>query len=580
MIKKYRMLGGNLGGKGMQVTFASKETALDKIPDPRLVNHVQLPPDTSRDIITMGAKYVESRENLNRAWFANSELVTAYNTIPYKALDVEHDVEKVVGHIYSSMYVDRANNNILDPTELAKMKPEDLDKIMIDVIVGGVVYIDRFPELESPVSTKAYKLSMETYFDEFDIMLENGTRLTLEEADLYGLGEFIDQLMGSFESVEDFNLAHSLMVITADNKKAPMKIYKYLKGLLFSGGGLVLNPACPSCHILTTSCDVCDDVKEAASMKTDEGSTQFSIDLRKVDSYMEKIRDKGGKPTVHRVDEDLENKAQAEDVPMVPTAPTDPTPPANESVTTPTPIDLRVGDPPRPTAPPTDFPPSSHSPTPIDQSANPAPCPNYMLDQDMACLFADKQCEVGGNRTNKSCYRWFKDEQGAWKFDGRNHVDDDEEIVINDNMEPVVIIDENNPVSAAMKRKKMDWMATKVEEMENFLEAFHLEREEILAKYEHAAAWSTEMINNLPNGSFAVVEKGYKAGESPKSARHLPYKDGGGKVDLPHLRNALARMSQIKSVLGTEGDSELRARAKAKLSPLAKKHFPNTTTED
>jgi hypothetical protein len=461
MIKKYKMLGGNLGGKGSQITFASKELALDKIPDPRLINHIQLPPDTSRDIITMGAKYVESRDNLNRAWFANSELVLAYHTIPYKALDIEHDVEKVVGHIYSSMYVNRANNSVLDPTELSKMDPIELDKLMIDVIVGGVVYIDRFPELESPVSTKAYKLSMETYFDEFDIMLENGTRLSLDEAELYGLGEFIEQLMGSFETPEEFDLAHSLMVTTADNKKLPMKIYKYLRGLLFSGGGLVLNPACPSCHILTTSCD-CDDLQEAASMNTDTSSTQFSLDLRKVDSYMEKIRNKGGKPTVHTVDEDLENKDQAYDYGM--------------------PEDQRSGDPSIPAAPPSLPPPSSITPTDMDQTANPAQCPNYMLNQDVTCLFADKQCEVAGNRQNKSCYRWFKGDDKVWKYDSRNHIDDDEEIVVNTGMEPIVDIDETNPGTASISEDMVKWLSLKNEQMEGFLEAFCIERELDLEK--------------------------------------------------------------------------------------------------
>lgn len=93
---------------------------------------------------------------------------------------------------------------------------------------------------------------------------------------------------------------------------------------------------------------------------------------------------------------------------------------------------------------------------------------------------------------------------------------------------------------------------------------------------EQAAVWTTQYINGLPNSSFAVVEKGYKAGESPKGARHLPYKGSDGKVDLPHLRNALARMNQIKSVLGTESDSALRARAKAKLTPIAKRYLPNS----
>ena len=31
---------------------------------------------------------------------------------------------------------------------------------------------------------------------------------------------------------------------------------------------------------------------------------------------------------------------------------------------------------------------------------------------------------------------------------------------------------------------------------------------------------------------------------TPRSKRHFPYKDAAGKVDLPHLRNAIARIPQ------------------------------------
>jgi hypothetical protein len=86
------------------------------------------------------------------------------------------------------------------------------------------------------------------------------------------------------------------------------------------------------------------------------------------------------------------------------------------------------------------------------------------------------------------------------------------------------------------------------------------------------AQWTRKFINSLPNSSFAIVES---CADTNKAARHLPYKDSSGKVDLSHLRNALARMNQIKSVCGGS-DSDLRAKAKAKLSPLAKKHFPNS----
>jgi len=62
------------------------------------------------------------------------------------------------------------------------------------------------------------------------------------------------------------------------------------------------------------------------------------------------------------------------------------------------------------------------------------------------------------------------------------------------------------------------------------------------------AVWSTAAINDLPDSSFLYIESGgEKDGEGktkPRSLRHFPYKDASGKIDLPHLRNAIARAPQ------------------------------------
>jgi hypothetical protein len=62
-----------------------------------------------------------------------------------------------------------------------------------------------------------------------------------------------------------------------------------------------------------------------------------------------------------------------------------------------------------------------------------------------------------------------------------------------------------------------------------------------------AAEWTTKYINDLPDPCFAFIESGgSKDGEGktvPRSLRNLPYKDKDGKIDLPHLRNAMARVT-------------------------------------
>jgi len=62
------------------------------------------------------------------------------------------------------------------------------------------------------------------------------------------------------------------------------------------------------------------------------------------------------------------------------------------------------------------------------------------------------------------------------------------------------------------------------------------------------AEWSVAFINGLPDSSFLYVAPGGRkdaGGKTiPRTLRYFPVKDEKGKVDLPHLRNALARIPQ------------------------------------
>lgn len=84
------------------------------------------------------------------------------------------------------------------------------------------------------------------------------------------------------------------------------------------------------------------------------------------------------------------------------------------------------------------------------------------------------------------------------------------------------------------------------------------------------AVWTTASINNLPDSAFLYVQPGGKKdGEGktvPRSLRHFPYKDSSGKVDLPHLRNAIARIPQAGSWLSESMKSSLQSRARRMLA--------------
>jgi HK97 family phage prohead protease len=81
---------------------------------------------------------------------------------------------------------------------------------------------------------------------------------------------------------------------------------------------------------------------------------------------------------------------------------------------------------------------------------------------------------------------------------------------------------------------------------------------------EERAAWSTAYINDLPDSAFLYIEDGGEKDDEgktkPRSLRHFPYRDASGNVDLPHLRNALARIP----------DSDLPADVKERVTAKAK----------
>lgn len=93
------------------------------------------------------------------------------------------------------------------------------------------------------------------------------------------------------------------------------------------------------------------------------------------------------------------------------------------------------------------------------------------------------------------------------------------------------------------KETECDVLLPVDEDIANLLTALEAEDE----KYE-LAVWTQKYVNSLKDSCFLFIEPGGtkdKEGKTvPRSLRHFPVYDDGGKVDVPHLRNALARIPQ------------------------------------
>lgn len=219
------------------------------------------PDEKQNDLQYIRSILVSAGTNKNGAHFLPSEMMRAHTTIVHKAIDIEHDEEKVIGHIYDCAFTYK-DGELFDPTKIlaeyqeTSQNPDELD---IDIVVAGVIHKLRFPEVSEEISQGLWKVSMECYFRDFDIKVGSQI-ITRQEAQ--SLGYDPNDLIGGFVKV-------------VAGKKALGKhlVARVLRGITFSGMGVVKNPANPHSIILET----------AAHRELLEKNTKV-IDLEQVDN--------------------------------------------------------------------------------------------------------------------------------------------------------------------------------------------------------------------------------------------------------------------------------------------------------
>lgn len=219
-----------------------------------------IPPEDKRqpDLGYFTSIFVSSGFNLNAAYFLPSELIVAKNTIANKPLDIEHEENKIVGHLNSFAFSFK-DGSLFDADSLVDKVGADVNKLDIDILTASTVYKARFPEVVEKIESGDYKVSMECYYRDFDIIV-NDIIIPKEEAVKLGLVEVV----GS-----------TIKLMDVKRSLGEHKVGKVLRSMLFAGCGLVKTPANPDSVIL-----------ETAARK------DFTLDLHKVESYMKNKQSK------------------------------------------------------------------------------------------------------------------------------------------------------------------------------------------------------------------------------------------------------------------------------------------------
>lgn len=95
------------------------------------------------------------------------------------------------------------------------------------------------------------------------------------------------------------------------------------------------------------------------------------------------------------------------------------------------------------------------------------------------------------------------------------------------------------------------------------------------------AEWTTAYVNDLPDSAFLHVSEGGEKDQTnrtvPRSLRHFPVRDASGSIDLPHLRNAIARIPQSNLPMTTK--EQLQATARRMLEEATTKETEKMSTE-
>ncbi len=199
------------------------------------------PEEKQGDLQYMRSVLVSAGTNKNGAHFLPSEMMKAHQTIVNKAIDIEHAEDRVIGHIYDCAFLFKDGEQfnpqeILSEYESASKNPDELD---IDIVIAGVIHKMRFPEIADEILTGEWKVSMECFFKDFDIKVGENiiTRLEAES-----LGYDPQDLIGGFVKVMVGNKALGKHLVS-----------RVLRGITFSGMGIVKNPANPHSIILETA---------------------------------------------------------------------------------------------------------------------------------------------------------------------------------------------------------------------------------------------------------------------------------------------------------------------------------------
>lgn len=234
---------------------------------------LELPENNQRDLLFMSAILVSTGTNKNGATFLGSELIKARDTIALKPLDIEHEEDKIIGHICSSLYLDHEGNEIDDAEYYKELQKESaatevaqkLDKMDMDIGIVAVVYKDRFKSLAKEIEEGKWKVSMECYYEDYDIKI--GDRIIPRKA--------VDS---HFEHIMALNASEAVNLVLAGKSSGTHKVSRVLRKIRFCGVGIVENPANPRSIVLEAAKSKAEQILDREGLVEHQAAATLEVE--------------------------------------------------------------------------------------------------------------------------------------------------------------------------------------------------------------------------------------------------------------------------------------------------------------
>lgn len=192
------------------------------------------PKERQPDLQYLTAIFVSTGMNRNGAVFLGSELLKARDTIPLKAVDIEHDETSIIGSIVDHAYLDRSGESFNPELAAVEKSTLEQDEMEMDIAISAIIHKARFPMLAQEVEDGEWMVSMEAFYQDYDIKVGD---LILPKDEAVEKG--YDKLVGSVVHVKEGHKDYGFHLVG-----------RVLRGIVFAGVGLVKNPANPRSVIL------------------------------------------------------------------------------------------------------------------------------------------------------------------------------------------------------------------------------------------------------------------------------------------------------------------------------------------